>query len=102
MVVSNNGLLEVPLLFKGVIPGCLFDGSKQNRIMGLDKVRKMDVPGMSPLRCGRMTLPCFGFSFGFLANEGEPCGVTAVYVCSISTFSCGGSLIFCGLPLLHK
>ena len=29
MVVSSNGLLDVPLLLNGVIPGCLFDGSKQ-------------------------------------------------------------------------
>ena len=62
----------------------------------------MDAPGMSPLRCGSMTLPCFGFSLGFLANEGEASGVIAVYVCSISTFSCGGSLIFCGLLLQSK
>ena len=31
----------------------------------------MDVPGMSPLRCGSVTLPCFGFSLGFLTSEGE-------------------------------
>ena len=61
-----------------------------------EQMRK-HIPEMSPLRCGSVTLPCFGFNLGFLANEGDACGVIAVYVCSISTFSRLGSLIFCGL-----
>lgn len=47
----------------------------------------INVPEMSPLRCGSVTLPCFSFSLGFLANEGVAWGVIAVYVCSIRTFS---------------
>ena len=52
IVVSNRGLLDVPLLFNGVMPGCLFDGSEQQRPF-MDMMLKLVetcVPEMSPLR----------------------------------------------------
>ena len=51
------------------------------------KLVERHIPEISPLRCGSVTLPCFGFNLGFLANDGEACGVIAVYVCSIRTLS---------------